>query len=189
MTDLFPELAKLSGGRKQNWITTNRDLILALYDKFGFEDTARMLHMKQETLTKALQRTEASYRPAITQAEKAMLLAQRADIKADQALGELETQAEVIEGSINEVSELKANLARYFGLMARAHTIMEELMSSVAHVRDLTYHINSQPTKKVGPSVSRGRARLFLSCPGHRTKYPGQLSSNTHRPRRIRGVY
>jgi len=89
MSEVLPELAKLSGGRKQHWINANLDFIAALNDHLGFKDTARVLNMKSDTLSRALIKAEQRHRPVITQADKAMSKAQQADIKANKALAEL----------------------------------------------------------------------------------------------------
>ena len=141
MTEIFPELAKLKGGNKQGWINRNLDLISALNDNLGFDQTARVLHMKADTLSRALVRAEGSHRPVITEANKAMSRAVVNEAKINEALSELHRQAEELEIHTAEDYRLREYLGQYFGLLAAANTMMQKLVTSVEHTRYFTEHI------------------------------------------------
>ena len=168
MSEIFPELRHLKGGKKQSWINEHLTVIAALHNELGFEVTRELLNMKSDTLVRALSLSER--RPAITQAEKAMNRALRAEGKANDALGELEVQSEVLQDQITEISDLKDNLARYFDVQGQLNTMMSKLISSVKRSRNLTYHINSKSNRKVGPSNRIGKGRPFLSNSPKRRK-------------------
>lgn len=163
MTELFPQLAGLKGGVKQHWVNTNLDFITLLNDNLGFDETCRVLHMKADTLASALKRAEDEHRPAITRADKAYSLAQRAEVKADESMHELAVQAEALIGSVNEVGELKQNLTSYFKLLAEVNSVMARLCQ--ATINNLTYHIDSPPKYKVGLTKRLSRGRLSVSNP------------------------
>jgi len=141
MSDIFPELAKLKGGKKNFWINQNLDLIAALNDHLGFDQTAMVLNMKASTLSRALVRAEGSHRPVVTKAEKAMNRAVLNEGKINEVIKRLNCHAGALNEHFAEDYQLREYLAQYFKLQAAAHTMMEQLMSSVAHTRDLTYHI------------------------------------------------
>lgn len=185
MTELFPGLHKLAGGKKQAWINQNLDFIAMLNDNLGFEETAKALHMKADTLSKALVKAERGHRPSVTRADKAYYLAQSACGKADTALGELAVQAEAIACSTEEVQELKTNLTSYFTLISKASELMARLCQSTHS--NLTEHIRYKSPRKVGLTKRIGSSRLLLSTkkaqnkrnkrpysrPFHFKRYPG----------------
>lgn len=141
MADIFPELAKLKGGKKEKWIRENRDLIVALNDQLGFDTTAEILYMKAGTLSRALVRAEGYHRPVITEANKAMNRAVLNENKINDVIKELNRHAEALDTHFAEDYQLREYLAQYFKLQAAAHTMMEQLMSNVSHTRGFTYHI------------------------------------------------
>ena len=174
MTELFPGLEKLRGGKKQHWIRSNLDLISALNDNLGFQETARVLNMKSDTLAAALEKSERGHRPSIKESTKAM---NKALINSEEIYaikGELERQGEEIENHIGEDQQLREHLQQYFELQAAANTIMSKLLSGVSHASNLTYHIGSPNKRKVGPSkaIRSGRLLLFLD-PGRQV--PGSV--------------
>lgn len=142
MSDIFPELAKLKGGRKQAWINENLDLIVAVHDKLeDFDKTAEIFHMKLGTLSRALARAEGHHRPVVTLAQKAMNRGMLNEGKINEVIKEINRHAEALDTHFAEDYQLREYLAQYFKLQAAAHTMMEQLMSNVSHTRGFTYHI------------------------------------------------
>lgn len=185
MTDLFPQLKGLKGGDKQAWVNKNLDFIAMLNDMVGFEEARTMLRMKPDTLISALGRAEGRHRPAITHADKAYNMAQRADMKADEALHELEVQANVISGQISETQELKQNLTSYFALMAQANNLMAKLCQATSV--NFTEHIGSLNKRKVGLTRRNSRGRLLLSVDRGSSRQPRPQVKHTYfRARRPR---
>jgi len=72
MTDLFPELTGLKGGKKQAWVINHLELIWSITDEVGFERAKEILRMKDATLVSALQRAEKSSPAAVTNGKRAL---------------------------------------------------------------------------------------------------------------------
>jgi hypothetical protein len=179
MSAVLPGLAKLTGGRKQAWINSNLDFIAALNDHLGFKETARVLNMKTETLSRALVKAEQGHRPAITQADKAMSRAQQADIKANKALQELHRQGEALNIHFGTDQQLREQLSQFFELQSRANSLMAQLVRSVP---DLTYGLGSAPKTKVGLSKRKRSVRLSVfRGPRSLAQLPGPVKINSHR--------
>ena len=174
MTELFPGLEKLRGGKKQHWIRSNLDLISALNDNLGFQETARVLNMKSDTLAAALEKSERGHRPGVTLAQKAMNKTLLNSGEIYEIKGELERHAVELDNHFRENRETFEHLQQYFELQAAANTIMSKLLSGVSHASNLTYHIGSPNKRKVGPSkaIRSGRLLLFLD-PGRQV--PGSV--------------
>ena len=170
MSEIFPELAKLKGGKKNFWINRNLDLVAGLNDTIGFDTTARVLHMKADTLSRALVRAEGHHRPQITLAEKALNRGVLHEGKINDIIKQLNRHAGEFEQHVEDDNQLREHLEKFYQLQAAANTIMAELISSTRHARNLTYHIISPPHKKVGPSHIARSGRLFLSNSPKRRK-------------------
>ena len=167
MTEIFPELAKLKGGKKNFWISRNLDLVAALNDTIGFDTTAKVLHMKADTLSRALVRAEGHHRPQITLAEKALNRGVLHEGKINDIVDKLNRHAAEFDEHVEDDNQLREHLEKFYQLQAAANTIMAELMSSTRHTRNLTYHIISKPLRKVGPSLRAGSSPLF---PGNKKR-------------------
>lgn len=188
--ELFPQLAGLKGGKKQAWINANLKTISALAGMVPFDSLCEALHCKADTLTRALRHAESNHRPAITAADKAMLEAQRASIKASSAMNELAVQSSALAGLSADMDDMSANLSQYFGIMAQASTMMQKLMSrpnryksfhNVYLDRTDTKSVQlSKKTKKSSLIPGRGAARLLISTPG-RLQLPGQVVKGVSR--------
>lgn len=183
MTDLFPYLKGLPGGKKQEWINSNLDFIAMLNDIVGFEETRKLLYMKPGTLVSALKRAEGQHRPAVTRADKAYNVAQQANNNSYEALRELAVQAEAIAGNSAEVQELKENLTSYFTLMERANGLMAKLCQTTRVY--FTEHIDSPHKRKVGPTRLSSRGRLSIYRGPRRTAVlPGPSPHTRNKPLR-----
>ena len=136
---LFPELKNLKGGKKQAWINEHLDVIVALNDSLDFDETAEILHMKANTLIRALRKAER--KPVITESNKAISRAALNREKIDEVRKELHGYADDMDRHVAEDRQLLEYMVHFYRLLAEANTIMAELMSNVAHTRDLTYHI------------------------------------------------
>lgn len=190
MSELFPELAGLAGGKKQHWIESNLDLISMVQDAIGFDRACEIFHMKADTLSNALKRAEEHHRPMVTRADKAYNLAQVADGKASEALKELAIQAEVVAGTIEDVDQLKQNLTSYFKLNAELNRVMAGLCQSRRVY--FTEHIGSAHKRKVGPTPLWNRGRLLVCSDRRSHQLPRPRVKNhshrSHPKRRWRGV-
>jgi len=63
MSEIFPELRHLKGGKKQSWINEHLTVIAALHNELGFEVTRELLNMKSDTLVRALSLSERRRSP------------------------------------------------------------------------------------------------------------------------------
>jgi len=194
MTELFPGLSNLRGGQKDQWIRNNLDLIAALNDHIGFEETAKVLNMKAQTLSRALQLAEGSHRPVITLAEKAMSRGVLNENKINQLAKELNHHREALVQCFVSMRQVRDNLSQYFQLQASANALMAEVMSNrstMSNEANFTEHISSVPKRKVGPSERIGYGRLFSYRGPRRKQLLGPLikdSKHRRTERRPGGV-
>ena len=173
--DLFPELKNLRGGRKQAWVNQHLDVIVALNDQLGFEQTRQLLHMKADTLAGAINRAEGFHRPVITMAEKAMGRVALNENKVNELVKELYLHAEVLESHDATLEVLQDNLRNFFEFQAAANKMMASVMSSMETKRfetNFTEHIASAPRQKVSPSNRAGRGQHFLYHGPKRKRLP-----------------
>lgn len=177
MTDLFPELRGLKGGQKQAWINRHLPVIVALNDSLGFDETAELLHMKADTLARALKVAET--RPAITQSEKALSRGALNGRRIDELVQRVNRHQEALTGCFAEMRQVRDNLGQYFKLQAAASELMAEVIMSgsqtMPDVANFTEPIICKPQYKVGPSSYPRSGRHFLSCRGQREHHPRRL--------------
>lgn len=180
MTEVFPGLSGLKGGKKQVWVNANLELITLLNDQLGFDQTCRMLYMKAGTLSSALKKAEGRHRPTVTLAQKAMSRVLMTDGRLEGLGRVVHEQGEILETHLADDYRLRANLSNYFGLLAQANALMQELiMSTTTKGNDpnFTYHIGRASKHKVGPSTNSRSVRLLHYTPG-RTNYPARLKES-----------
>ena len=184
MSEIFPELAKLKGGKKNFWISQNLDLVAALNDTMGFDATARVLNMKADTLSRALVRAEGHHRPQVTKAEKALSRVALNEGKIYDLAKIVNGHSEALTQCFAEMRQVRDNLSRYFQLQSAASALMAEVMSNVKTTPDVpsfTQHIFLSPKRKVGPSLRIGTGRLFVYHGPRRNQLPGPSRSSHHR--------
>lgn len=114
---LFGELRGLKGGKKQAWVRQHLELIWQLHENIGFEATRQLLCMKVDTLYSALKRAERAQKPAITTAERSLLVSERAELSADEA--------------IKRVNELEARLDRERDALRNALILVEAVLKQL----------------------------------------------------------
>lgn len=150
MTELFPFLKGMNGGKKQYWINSNLDFIAMLSEHMEFNDLCQTLHSKPETVVKALQKAEQKHRPAVTKADQALNLGQINSIQISEVHKEVESQADILEYLVSDYTEIKEYLADFLESIGNSHLIMSNLMRK--SVSNLTYHIDNTKRSKVSPS-------------------------------------
>lgn len=178
MTDMFPELKGLCGGKKQAWINRNMDVIVALADKLEFEKVAAFFKMKPGTLSRALMKAEGQHRPVITKADKAISKAAMAEVRSYEAVKKLNEYA----SALNEIVEHDDRRWNYLTNLFIAQSRMLEMAAQFmlndetgSNRRNFTEHISCAPRHKVGLST-RGRRGQLFSCHGPgREKLPGPV--------------
>lgn len=165
MSELIPGLKHLAGGKKQNWINNNMELIASLNEAIGFNETAKHLHMTPATLARALERQEKYSRPVITKAEKALANANLNKYKIDNLTGMIERQIKSFETHCEDDLQLREQLGQYFGMMAAANALMQELVTGVKKSLTLRNIYSRADKRKVGLTRLNPRGRLLL-CHG-----------------------
>jgi len=129
VADLFG-LGSLAGGKKQQWVNANLDLITALNDHLGFQETQKALSMKPETLSRALQKAEKHHRPSITRADKAMNKSIVNETKLNEVVSEITRQGEALEQHTEADQQLLNHLVQFYELQSRANAMMADLVKS-----------------------------------------------------------
>jgi len=194
--EFLPHLKGLKGGEKQAYLNANRETIAAMAGILSFDELCELFHSTPATMASTLKKAEGRNRPAITQADKAMLEARQASNKASEVLGELSVQSSALAALSSEVDDMVENFARYFDMMAQANSVMSKMMKRQSRYRSLrniylarTGTKSQQLLKKTRKSSaisSRKAARLLLSTPGS-SRLPGQVvkgESHRHYSRR-----
>lgn len=184
---VMPGLENLKGGKKQHWINANLNFISSTYERFGLEYTKAIFNLKDETLNKALQRSENKHRPAVTMAEKAFNSAFMANEKYYKLQPEVDEIISTMSAHISNDQQLRQTLSDFFQLQAKLNSMVSDLvLKQDYNMSNFTEHIlwkESREVRPTRPELTLNGIKVIKDGPSSSVEVRDRLNvSNDTRP-------